>query len=348
MIAARLHGPWDLRLEEVPIPEPGPYDVLCKVKRAGICGTDYAIYSGEFSFVKSGDVHFPLTQGHEWSGVVERVGALVKNFKAGDRVISDTNVSCGRCFACLNGDITECKDLRPLGTIHAWDGAFAEYILMPERHVFHLADQISFDDGAAVEPATIAFSAVRAAEVKPGETVIVHGCGSIGIIAAKLAKIAGASKVFITGRTPFKLECARKFNGADVYISTLEETVEEVLKKELPSGKADKIIETSGSLELLQQSFYQVRNGGIAASVAFYEKNLKELDIDRLIFGNITFKGVANNARTYEPVLNLIASGALRPAELITGRYPFKDILQGYSDMKEKNSTRIKWILDFD
>ena len=343
MKAARLYAPLDLRMEDIPVPEPGPGEVLCKVRRAGICGTDYAIYTGEFSFVKSGDVHFPLTQGHEWSGVVARVGSGVRNFKPGDRVISDTNVSCGRCFACLSGRITECRELRPLGTIHAWDGAFAEYILMPERHTFHLPDSVSFDDGAMVEPTTIAYSGVRAAKVSVGETVLVHGCGSIGIIAAKLAGLAGASRVFLTGRTPFKLDCARRFGAADVYINTRTTSITEALEGRTP----DKVIETSGSLELLTDAFGRVRNGGIVASVAFYEKKLAEFDVDRLIFGNVDFVGVANNAGTYEPVLNMLSAGKFHPSELITGRYPFLEIHQGYADMKLKNSTRIKWMLEF-
>src|SRR3972149_1597425 len=103
MKAARIYGARDIRIVDVPTPEPDENQVLCKVVRAGICGTDYAIYTGDFSFVRSGDIKFPMTPGHEWSGIVEEVGKNVSGFKKGDRVIGDTCVSCGGCYDCLMG-----------------------------------------------------------------------------------------------------------------------------------------------------------------------------------------------------------------------------------------------------
>ena len=335
MWAARLYAPLDLRMERIPVPEPGPDDLVCRVVRAGICGTDGAIYSGEFSFVKSGDVHFPLTQGHEWSGIVARVGGNVRRFKAGDRVVSDTNVTCGKCPACLNGRIVECPELRPLGTIHAWDGAFAEYIRMPERHVFHLPDEISFDDGALVEPATIAFSAVRAARVEPGDTVLVCGTGAIGIFAAGIARIAGASRVTLLGRSAFKLDVARSAECATEYVT------------EFPSGPVDKVIECTGSAEVLQRGIALTRNGGTVATVAFYERRIPAFDIDRMVFGNVTLTGVANNAGTYEPVLRLFQAGMLRGGALISKRFPFREIHAAYDDLAHNKKERVKVMLEF-
>ena len=347
MKVARLFAPLDLRLISMPIPELGPNDVLCKVHRACICGTDLAIYSGECSFVRNGEVDFPMTQGHEWSGVVAAIGSAVSRFKAGDRVVSDNGVACGKCSACLCGDLSKCRQVRSLGTVHAWDGAFAEYFVMPERSVFHLPDAISFDEGALMEPATIAYSGIRSAEVNPGDAVLVNGSGSIGMIAVRLAKLAGASKVFMTGRKEFKLNKAKEF-GADVTIDTTRESVFDVLARETPAGKVDRIIETSGSIQLLKDSLRQVVSGGIIAAVAFYEKNIPELPIDQLVFGNVTLRGVADSSRTHQPVLRLMESGRLRMSSLITGRYRFADILQAYRDMTGNNDTRIKLILDFE
>ncbi|MFH1009551.1 MAG: alcohol dehydrogenase catalytic domain-containing protein, partial [Candidatus Latescibacterota bacterium] len=156
MKKARIMGPKDIRVMEVPTPEPGPGEVLCRVVRAGICGTDYAIYTGELSFVKSGQISFPMTPGHEWSGLVTRVGRDVAGFQPGDRVVGDTAVSCGTCYDCLMGQYGRCRDLRCVGTIHTWDGAYAEYMVMPARHLFHLPDSVSWDNGAMVEPAATA------------------------------------------------------------------------------------------------------------------------------------------------------------------------------------------------
>lgn len=198
-----------------------------------------------------------------------------------------------------------------------------------------------------MEPATIAYSGIRGAEVKPGDTVLINGSGSIGIIAARLAKLTGATKVFLTGRKEFKLNKAKEF-GADVTIDTTKESVFEVLSRETPTGKVDRIIETSGSIQLLKDSLRQVACGGIIAAIAFYEKNIPELPIDQLVFGNVTLRGVADSTRTHQPVLRLMESGRLRMSSLITGRYRFADILQAYRDMTEKNDTRIKLLLDFE
>ena len=347
MKAARLFGPNDLRIVDLPIPQLGSKDVLCKVKRAGICGTDYSIYTGEFSFVKNGGVSFPFTPGHEWSGVVAEVGNEVAGFKAGDRIVGDTCVSCGICVSCLLGEYQNCPDIRCVGTIKAWDGGFAEYTVFPERHVFHLPDSVSFDAGAFVEPAATSLNTIRAANVKIGDTVLVHGSGSLGVLAAKLAKLSGASKVFITGRKDAKLNVALAF-GADVAINTTRESVAAVIAKHTAKGKVDRVIETSGAIELLVESLDLVRAGGSVAAVAFYDKTIDRLEIDKLVFGNITLCGASGSTGMYQPVLALMASGALDITPLISGRYPLKDLLQGYHDMKARNDIRIKWLVDFE
>ena len=347
MRAARLFGPNDLQIVDLPIPELGPGDVLCQVKCAGICGTDYSIYTGEFSFVKNGGVKFPFTPGHEWSGVVAAVGSAVTHFKAGDRVVGDTCVSCGACVSCLLGDYLFCEKTFCVGTVNAWDGGFADYTVFPERHLFHLPDNVSFDAGAFVEPAATSLYALKCAQVQIGDTVLVHGSGPLGLLAAKLAKLSGASKVFITGRKDAKLKVALAF-GADVAINTTREDVAEVIARHIAKGKVDRIVETSGSLDLLLQSLDLVRAGGNISAVAFYDRPVERLEIDKLVFGNITLRGSGGSTGMYQPVLSLMASGALDIAPLISGRYPFKDILRGYSDMKDRNDIRIKWLVDFE
>jgi len=345
MKAARIFGTNDLRIVDVPIPRPGARDILCKVKCAGICGTDYSIYTGEFSFVKNGGVKFPMTPGHEWSGVVMDVGTEVTGFKAGDRVVGDTCVSCGNCISCLLGDYLSCEKVRCVGTINTWDGAFAEYIVMPERHLFHLPDNVSFDAGAFVEPAATSLYAVKCAGVQIGDIVLVHGSGPLGLLAAKLAKLSGAARVFISGRKNAKLKLALNF-GADVAINTTCESVAEVIADHTANGKVDRIIETSGATDLLLQSISMVRSGGSISAVAFYDRTIDGLDIDKLVFGNISLRGASGSTGMYQPVIVLMASGALNPEPLISGRYKFTDIQRGFADMKDKNDIRIKWLID--
>ncbi|MFA5089234.1 MAG: alcohol dehydrogenase catalytic domain-containing protein, partial [Candidatus Omnitrophota bacterium] len=307
MKAARIYGTNDIRIVNVPTPEPGPGDVLCKVIRSGICGTDYSIYTGEFSFVKNGAIKFPMTPGHEWSGIVKKVGRKVENFQPGDRVVRDTCVSCGVCYDCLVGQYLHCKKLRCVGTINTWDGAYAEYILMPVRHLFHLPDSVSFDNGAMTEPAATALYAVTLADVKTGGTVLVHGSGPIGILAAKLAKLRGAAKVIITGRKKFKLQTALNL-GIDAAVNLTEASPYEAIKTQAGSAGIDRIIEASGSTGLFKESLRLIKPGGTIAVVAFYEKPVDNFDIALFVFGNVTIRAVAGSLGMYQPVLNLMAS----------------------------------------
>ncbi len=347
MKAVRIYGPNDARLVDVPTPEPGPGEALCKVVRSGICGTDYSIYTGEFSFVKSGAVKFPMTPGHEWSGVVEEVGSGVENLKPGDRVVGDTMVSCGTCYDCLMGQYGHCWKLRCVGTINTWDGAYAEYILMPARHLFHLPDNVSFDQGAMIEPAATALYAVTLAGVKAGDTVLVQGSGPIGIMAARLSKLAGAAKVIITGRKEFKLRVALNL-GIDAAINVTEVPLDQAIRAHAGDWGVDRVIEASGSTELFRESLNLIKPGGTIAVVAFYEQMVDGFDIDRFVFGDVTIRGVAGSLGMYMPILKLMSSGMLDFGSLITGRYRLDEAPRALQHMKEKSETRIKLMIDIE
>jgi 2-desacetyl-2-hydroxyethyl bacteriochlorophyllide A dehydrogenase len=346
MKAARIYGPHDIRLTDVPTPEPGRGELVCRVVRAGICGTDHAIYTGEFSFVKKGLVPFPMTPGHEWSGVIEKIGEGVENFCLGDRVVGDTSVACGVCYECLMGRYDHCEKSRAVGTILCWDGAYAEYILMPARHVFHLPDTISFDNAAMVEPAATALYAVTLAEVKVGDTVLILGSGPIGISAAKLAKLCGASRVVIVGRKEFKLRKALDL-GIDASINTAETPFEEGVRNAFGEWGVEHVVEASGSLDLFTRTLNVVKQSAVISLVAFYEKMMNGFDIDRFVFGDIKLRGVAGSLGMYRPVLRLMASGMLDLTSLITARYGLAEVPGVMESMPERNAKRIKEMIEF-
>jgi L-iditol 2-dehydrogenase len=344
MRAARLLAPNDLRILDVPQPELGPHEVLCRVARCGICGTDHAIFTGEFSGVRTGTVRFPMTLGHEWSGTVAALGSRATRFALGDRVVGDTGVSCGHCTECLLGNYGNCPEGRAVGTVNAWDGAYAEYIVMPERHLFPLPENVGFDAGAMVEPAATALYAVVRAGVRTGDTVLVNGTGPIGLCAAKLAALSGAARVIVAGRRESKLKLALAF-GADAVIDTTQGPMLEAVHAQAGTGGVDRIIEASGAVELLAESFRCVRPGGVVSVVAFYEKPLPEFDVDQFVFTNATVHAVAGSLGQYPPVLKLMAAGRLDPTPLITARYPFGDVLQALRDWGAKPEERVKSML---
>jgi threonine dehydrogenase-like Zn-dependent dehydrogenase len=340
MKAAYIEAPHQLRVSEVKTPEPKQGEVRCKVMRSGICGTDYSIYSGEFSFVKNGAIKFPMLPGHEWSGVVDKVGEGVSIFKQGDRVVGDTAVSCGVCSKCLMGQYFACAGLRCVGTINTWDGAYAEYMFMPARHLFRLPDEVSFDNGAMVEPAATAMYSVVLGKVKLGDTVLVIGTGPIGIMAAKIAKLSGAAKVIIAGRKDFKIQAALDL-GVDVGLNLMNTSLTDGVKRE----GVDCVIEASGSTELLKESLTLLNPCGTISAVAFYEKLIDGLDIDRFVFGGINLMGSAGSLGMYEPTLKLMSVGMLDFTSLITGYYSLDEVPQAMLDMKTKNDRRIKFMI---
>ena len=223
MKAAVYHGPGGLRVEEVPVRELKDNEVKIQVKYCGICGTDIHIFHGDGGCC---DVTPPLVPGHEFSGVVAEVGSKVKTVKVGDRVTGDPNDMCGECYFCKNGMQHFCKNNIGIGT--TVDGGFAEYVIMREKQVYKVSDDLSFIEAAMTEPISCCLHGIDLCNIKAGDTVLVIGGGPIGMIMMQLAKNAGASKVIMSEPVEEKREQALKL-GATKTIDPLHEDVEAVL-----------------------------------------------------------------------------------------------------------------------
>ncbi|MDD5018337.1 MAG: alcohol dehydrogenase catalytic domain-containing protein [Eubacteriales bacterium] len=340
MKAVRLFGKNDIRVVDMDLPAPGYGQALVKVECCGICGTDYAILNGAFS----GMVDYPITMGHEWSGEVAETGPGVTHVQKGDRVAGDTCVSCGNCYACLTGNYINCKTKKNVGTTMTWDGAYAEYILFPARHLFKLPDNVDFDSGALLEPAATAMLAVVQARVGLGDNVVVHGTGPIGISAALLAKLSGAAKVMITGRKDFKLKLAKEM-GVDYTVNTARQDMAGMAHDIFKGEGADAVIEASGSEMLMKDSFEIVANSARISVVSFFEKNVN-LDIDTAVFKDVSILPVPGNRGMNMPALRLMASGRLNLKPLITGRCRLSDVPDVLNNLKTDNEKKIKIMID--
>jgi len=344
MRAARLLGPNQMVMQELPEPVLGNKDVLVQVKYAGICGTDYSIYSGESSFVKNGMVKFPLTMGHEWSGVVSKLGADVEKLNIGDRVVGDTAVSCGSCFECIKGEYIQCVNSHAVGTVNAIDGAFADFIVMPERHLFLLPDNVSFKQGAIVEPIATGMYAVKRGGVRPGDIVLVHGTGPIGLAAVQLSKISGAAKVILSGRNDFKLNIGKQL-GADMTVNILKDNLGNLVKDVTHGKGPDVIIEASGAVSALKESMGMVRPGGTISLVAFYDQNIENFDIDSLILNDVKLVSVAGSPVLAMTVLKLMEHGRINMDKIITHEFNLNDIVNVLQGMEKNRNERIKILL---
>lgn len=346
MKAITVYGPNDARLETVKKPVATKDMLVIKVLRTGVCATDFSIYTGESSFVKSGEIVYPCRFGHEWAGVVESVGEDVKGFKAGDRVFSDNFTSCGECEACKKGAYMDCPNIRSVGTVNCWDGCFAEYMLMPERHVFKLPDNISMDVAALIEPASIAYDAFKNVTLTENDTAVVFGTGAIGMVAVWLCKYYGAGKVILVGRNGSKLEIAKQV-GADYTINSREtDTIERI--KELTDGKgASFFVETSGAQSALIDCINAARRYARISVVSFYERDINGIPMDKLVLGCYTLVGAAGCYGNAPAVCEIMSKNPVSLAPVITHHIPFEDCLDVFENEEKYHKTKIKVMVDF-
>ncbi len=345
MMAQRLYGKKDIRWMEIEVPELKENDVLIRVKYCGVCGTDQAIYSGESSFWEAGLIHVPMTFGHEYSGVIESIGTRVSNFKLDDRVVCDTGISCGICDRCREGDYLFCSRMKAVGTIVAQDGGYAQYAVMPERHVFMLPDNVSFEQGAMVEPIATGLYAVKKSNIKIGDNVVIIGTGPIGLGAVPFAMLSGAKNVILVGRKDFKLEIGKKF-GADITVNTTKEDMYERVMEITKGEGADVVIEASGSRDMLKEAIRMSNYGGRVSVVAFYEKPLDGINVDLMIIKGIHLVPVGGSPNMGPVVIKMMESGKVDFTPMITQKIPLTDAEKALIDLKTNSASRIKILLE--
>ena len=253
MKAGVVHAKNDIRFEETGTPKPGKGQVKIKVKYTGICGSDVPRVNGDACHF------FPNVLGHEFSGTVVETGDGVESLKAGDRVAGVPLVPCMKCEDCLKGDYSLCRHYSFIGSREF--GSFAEYVVVPEKNAVKFGEDVSFEQGAFFEPATVALHGLMRLDYKGGKTVAILGGGTIGLFTMQWAKIFGASKVVVFDITPERLELAKKL-GADAVVDTREE---DYLKKamDLTGGTGyDYVYETAGNTVTIKMAF------GLAANKA--------------------------------------------------------------------------------
>jgi threonine 3-dehydrogenase len=305
-------------LRDVPVPSIREDEVLIRVRRAGICGTDVHIY--DWDAWAQGRVKPPITVGHEFAGEVAQVGRLVTDVHEGDRVTAEGHIVDGRCLLCRTGNSHVCPYTRIIGVDR--DGCFAEYIAMPATNVWHLDDNVSFDIGGIHDPMGNAFHTALTADI-PGATVLVTGCGPIGIFAVGICKAAGASRVIASDVNEKRLALARQM-GADDAVHPTE--VEAVVKRHTEGLGVDVVLEMSGVPAAVHQAFALARVGGRVQMLGIPSK---PIDVDfatEIIFKGLTVYGVVGR-RMYDTWLMMtrfLRSGQFDPTPVITHRFPLE------------------------
>lgn len=330
MKAARLYGIRDLRLDEIDVPSITENEVLLKVKSAAVCGTDIRMYKNSYAGI---DEQHPRTLCHEFSGVIEKVGACVEGFDEGMRVSVAPNIGCGICNRCVRGDFHLCNKFTAFG-INS-DGAFAEYVVVPEKAVrqgnlMEMPENVSFDDAAINEALSCAYNGFLKCDIKPGDYVLIIGAGPIGIMHAKLALMAGAGKVFMNDLSADRLDASKQidsrivtYHGNDLKKFVYENTDEGL----------DVCITACPSPEVQQATLGLMDYGGRINFFGGLPKNKENVLINTNIihYKQLIVTGSTRaNITHFRQTLKFISDGVLDVSDLVTSKMPLSDIHKAF------------------
>jgi threonine 3-dehydrogenase len=296
-----------LSFESATIPAIGPTDVLVRVRTASICGTDLHIYG--WDRWSQGRIKPPVTLGHEFCGVVERAGEEVTAVKAGDFVSAEMHVNCGHCHQCRVGEAHICQNLRIIGIDQ--DGAFAEFVKIPASNIIKLDPSIPEHYGAILDPLGNAVHAVLAGPIA-GNTVLVTGCGPIGLMAIAVAKACGSSTVFATETNHLRLAMGMEM-GADVVLNPAEDDAVARIKAETDGTGVDVLLEMSGNPTAIQQGFQALRAGGRASLLGIPTESVPLDLVNDVIFKGATVQGIYGRRMygTWEQMTAMLKAGRL-------------------------------------
>ncbi|WP_409292401.1 L-threonine 3-dehydrogenase [Peribacillus sp. SCS-37] len=323
------HRGFGAKLEMVDIPTIKEDEVLIKVKATSICGTDVHIYTwDEWSQSR---VNPPYVFGHEFAGEVVEIGSKVNSVEVGDFVSAETHIVCGRCPQCLTGQYHICKNTQIIGV--DTQGCFAEYVALPAGNLWKNPMDMPFDVASVQEPMGNAVHTVLAGEIA-GKTVAIIGCGPIGIMAAGVAKAAGASQVIALDLNDYRLDLAKKM-GATTVINSGKENPLEVIDRLTGGNGVDVVCEMSGHPAAMDQGFKMVTNGGRVSILSLPVRPV-ELDVTNdIVFKGITVQGITGRLmfKTWQQVSSLLASGQVDVKPMITHRFPLEDFEKGFDLM---------------
>jgi L-iditol 2-dehydrogenase len=328
-------------VEDVPMPQFGNNDILIRVQACSICGSDIHGMDGS-----TGRRIPPIIMGHEASGVVEMVGSNVLNFKPGDRVTFDSTVYCGSCDYCRAGQVNLCDNRKVLGVScgdYKLNGAFAEYVAVPQHIVYAMPDNISFEQAAMVEPLSVALHAVKRCNISVNDTALVVGAGMIGLLVIQLLKAAGCATVIAADILQNKLEMAKKF-GADIILNSNEMDVPSEVGKITKNKGADLAFEVVGMASSLNTAIESVKKGGSVILVGNLKKTV-DFPLQSVVTRQITLFGSCASSLDYGDCLDLISSQRVDVESFISAVAPLDEGAEWFKRLYNKEASLMKVIL---
>jgi len=345
MMKALVHtAPYKMEVQDWPIPQAGPEDLLIQVKACAICGSDVKGYSG-----KTGRRIPPIIMGHEAAGVVAAVGESVVGFAEGDRVCFDSSIYCRKCHFCLSGQPNMCENREVLGVSpgnYRRHGAFAEYVVVPYWIAVHLPEEMTYAQASLVETVSIGVHAANRTPIRINDIVVVVGAGPVGLFALQAIRLKGAGEVIATDLYDSRLQLARQL-GADVVLRADDPQLMERLREETGPYGADAAIEAVGIEAAIATALAITRNGGALTLIGNVSPAVN-MDLQSIVTREISIYGSCASNGEYPACVELVASGKIAVDPLIS-EYASIDDGQAIFDRLYKGAEgHIKTVFLFD
>jgi L-iditol 2-dehydrogenase len=341
MDAALLREFGELTVQRVPVPQPGPGEVLCRVLACGICGTDLKIVAGDYR--GTWPPALPFIIGHEWSGEVAALGPGTERsgLAVGDRVVAENHTGCGACPMCRAGRYNLCERVREPGFKlygHTAPGALAQYAVRPAVALHRVPPQVSDVAAALVNQGALTVHAARRARLEPGSSVAVFGPGLLGLLMLQVARAAGATQVITVGRGK-RLVTARELGSTEVVDYSAADPVTAV--RAAAGGRGvDYVFDCSGNPAVLAQAMRAARRGGTVAVLGLAGGRSAELPVDPLVLDELNLLGIRSSPNAYPAMIALLASGAIVTEPLTTHQYPLRDVATAFGVLARREAIR--------
>lgn len=342
--AAYMTGLNKLEIREIEVPVPKEKQVLVKVEYVGICGSDvhYLEHGKIGDFIVNGD----FILGHECAGTIVAIGSKVETLKVGDKVALEPGITCGQCEFCKTGRYNLCPDVEFLAT-PPYHGCLMNYIAFPETMAFKLPDTISTKEGALVEPLAVGMHAAKQGNVTLGDSVVILGSGTIGLVTLLACKAFGATDITVVDVIPKRLEYAKKL-GATTVINAMEVDVLAEIDKLTNKKGVDVVIETAGTTTTIAQTPYLVKNGGCIVLVGMAPQDIIEYNFAKILAKEATIKSVFRYKNIYPQAINAIAKGIIDISGIITHEFDFDDVSQAFDFAINHKQEVVKAVIKID